>query len=115
MKRIGCLIILVFIFFSAISLRTVAQETEDTGDIVLKPTPKNKDGIFKGKDEIQYKLHIQNNTNQLQTGRISYVVTTDEGKKLGIDSIHLSLRGGADKELNRYLISFLHLWSPRKI
>ncbi len=99
MKKIGCLIILVFICLSAISLRVVAQETEDTGDIVLKPTPKNKDGIFKGKDEIQYKLHIQNNTNQLQTGRISYVVTTDEGKRLGIDSIHLNLRGGADKEL----------------
>jgi cephalosporin-C deacetylase len=102
MKRVSYLIILSFILI-AFSLKATAQmqeeETEETGDVVLKAVPKNKNALFKSTEEIQYKLQVRNNTNEFQNGKISYLITTDEGKRIAIDSIHLSIKGNASKEL----------------
>ncbi len=50
-------------------------------------------------EEVGYKLQLLNNTNGYENGRISYLVTTDAGKKVAFDSLHFSLRGGSSKEL----------------
>ena len=76
------------------------EETEETGDVILKPIPQNKDGIFKNNEPVYYKLQVRNNTNDYKNGKISYLVTTDEGKKVTLDSIHFTLNGFSSKELN---------------
>ena len=54
--------------------------TEETGDVILKPTPKSENAIFKGTQPVEYKLNVRNNTNKLENGKISYVVTTGRGQ-----------------------------------
>ncbi|MDP9078422.1 MAG: acetylxylan esterase [Bacteroidota bacterium] len=99
MKRISYL--LAFLFFTLTSsLQLAAQEaTEETGDVVLKATPQNKNAIFKSTEEVRYKIQVSNKTNSLQRGKISYLVTTDEGKKVFLDSVKLNLKGKASKDL----------------
>jgi cephalosporin-C deacetylase len=75
------------------------QQTEETGDIILKPVPKNENAIFRKNEDIVYKLQIRNNTNEDKQERITYVLSTDEGKKVREDSVHLAVRGGATKEI----------------
>ncbi len=103
MKRISYLIILSICLLLVASLKVAAQEQEEeaveTGDVVLKPMPQNKNALFKSNEEIRYKIQVSNNTNQYQNGKISYIITTDEGKKIAIDSVHLSIRGSSNKEL----------------
>jgi cephalosporin-C deacetylase len=103
MKKISYLIILSFILLIAFSLKAAAQPqdeaTEETGDVVLKPIPQNKNALFKGDEEIKYKLQVRNNTNAFQNGKISYFITTDEGKKVSVDSVRLSIKGNTSKEI----------------
>ena len=80
----------VFIWIAGVSNTSAAiqqQETEtaETGDIILKPTPQTKNAIFKSNQEVLYRLQVINNTHDNKSGRISYLVTTDEGKKVAAD------------------------------
>jgi cephalosporin-C deacetylase len=103
MKKISYLIVFSIAILLTSTLRVVAQEQEEvaqeTGDVVLKAVPQNKNAIFKSTEEVRYKLQVRNNTNSFQNGKISYLITTDEGKKVTLDSVHLSIRGNSDKEL----------------
>ena len=68
-------------------------QTEDTGDLVLKSYPGNKDAIFKGDEPVLYELTLKNNTGSLQKGRISYIVTTDKGVKVASGATSIALKG----------------------
>ena len=74
-------------------------ETEETGDILLKPIPKSSNAIFKGKDEIQYDIKLKNNTADYQSGKVIYAITTDEGKKVEVDSSDFKLKRYANVQL----------------
>jgi cephalosporin-C deacetylase len=80
------------------ALQQEGQETKETGEVILKPQPQNKNAIFKNNEEVVYKLQVLNNTNSFQNGKISYLITSDEGKKVSSDSIHLALKGNAQKD-----------------
>jgi cephalosporin-C deacetylase len=104
MKKFYLIFFSAFIWIVAISktaeaIQRPAAETEETGDIILKPSPQNKNAIFKSNQEVLYILQILNNTHDYKTGRISYLVTTDEGKKVASDTMHLAVHGGSSKEL----------------
>lgn len=75
------------------------EETEDTGDLVMKAIPQNKEAVFNGNEKIRYRLKVSNNTDIVQEGRLSYQVTTDEGKKVAYDSVHVKIKGRGDKDL----------------
>ena len=91
------IIILSIICFT----RAGAQQlqTEDTGDLVLKSYPGNNDAIFKGNEPVLYRLTLKNNTDTLQKGRISYLVTTDKGVKAGAGATRIALKGKANQSL----------------
>jgi len=86
-------------FGSTLKVAAQAQEADETGDVVLKAVPESKDAIFKNNEEVRYQLQLQNNTNAYQAGRISYLVTTDEGKKIAVDSMHFTLKGNGSREM----------------
>jgi len=97
-----------FLFFTAFLLFASAfkasafqqeEETEETGDVILKPAPFSKNAIFKNNEEVRYNLKVKNNTNDFQNGRISYLITTDMGKKVALDSMHFVLKGNGSTEL----------------
>ncbi|MEP6611668.1 MAG: acetylxylan esterase [Mucilaginibacter sp.] len=75
------------------------EQTEETGDVTLKATPYNKTALFTSSEEVRYRLQLHNNTKKLQNGRVLYQVTTDDGKKIVGDSVRISLRDGADKDV----------------
>ena len=85
----------------ASTLKVAAQETdsEETGDVILNAVPQSKDAIFKNNEEVKYQVQLQNNTNAYQAGCLSYLITTDEGKKIAVDSMHFTLKGNGSKEL----------------
>src|ERR1700754_2967803 len=100
MKK-GCYLI---VFILSILLGTLAgvkaqEQTEETGDVILKATPYNKNALFTGSEEVRYRVQLHNNTKQTQSGRVLYQVTTDDGKKVAGDSVPISLRDGADKDI----------------
>lgn len=75
------------------------EQTEETGDVILKATPYSKNALFTSSEEVRYRIQLHNNTKQLQNGRMLYQVTTDDGKKVTGDSVRISLREGADKDI----------------
>jgi len=94
----------VIVFALTILLGSLAgvkaqEQTEETGDVVLKATPYNKTALFTSSEEVRYRLQLHNNTKQQQNGRVLYQVTTDDGKKVTADSVQISLREGADKDI----------------
>ncbi len=87
MKKISYLTFLALIVLLASTLKAVAwqqkeEEADETGDVTLKATPQSKDAIFKRNENILYKLQLQNKTGDMQTGNVSYLITTDEGQKI---------------------------------
>lgn len=74
------------------------EDPAETGDIILKPVPRSENAIFKKNEKIVYNLKVQNNTNQYETGRVSYVVTTDDGREMATDSIHIGLNGSSSRD-----------------
>jgi cephalosporin-C deacetylase len=105
MRKISYLTIITLIILFASTLKVAAfqqqeEETEETGDVILKAVPESKDAIFKNNEEVRYKLQLQNNTNEWKEGRISYKITTDEGEKVAVDSMHFTLKGSGNKELS---------------
>jgi len=102
MKKIGYLSLITLIVLFASAIKAAAKQedaAQETGDVVLKAIPESKDAIFKNNEEVKYKLQLENNTNEWQEGRVSYIITTDEGKKMGTDSLHFTLKGSGTKEL----------------
>ena len=93
--------IITVIFFSFLLIQAKAQQvqTEDTGDIVLKSFPGNKDAIFRGNEPVLYRLTLKNNTGSLQKGRVSYIVTTDKGIKAGAGATRIVLKGKTNQSL----------------
>ncbi len=104
MKKISYLTFIALIVLLASTLKAVAwqqreEEADETGDVTLKATPQSKDAIFKRNENISYKLQLQNKTGDLQAGKLSYLVTTDEGKKITLDSVPIAMKGNSKKEL----------------
>jgi cephalosporin-C deacetylase len=91
-------------FTTIVAAQQKTGQTEDTGDIILKPTPKSKDALFKNKEKIQYALQILNNTDKKQSGKLSYLITTDDGKKIRKDSVRFALGPKSDKEIEVNLL-----------
>jgi cephalosporin-C deacetylase len=75
------------------------EEPVETGDVILTPQPQSPNAIFKNNQAIQYRLKVRNNTKNFEQGKISYLITTDEGKRIAIDSVRFALRGGNSKEV----------------
>jgi len=102
MKRV-CFIFFTIILLFAAALKASAfqqvEETEETGDVILKPTPFSKNAIFKSAEEVRYKLDVKNNTSEQQNGKISYLITTDMGVKVAIDSIRFVIRGNGSQQM----------------
>ena len=99
MKRTSYLLLCLSVLLLAQSFRAMAQETAETGDVLLKAIPQSKNALFNSNEPIRYKLEVRNNTKQPQNGHISYLVTTDEGKKIAQDSVRINLRGGASRDI----------------
>src|ERR1700759_3080510 len=99
MKRINRYIFFTLLVMLFTGLKASAQEQEvqtaETGDIILTPQPYSKNAIYKNGELVQYNLKVKNNTNELKKARISYIITTDEGKRVGIDSLKIALNGNA--------------------
>ena len=102
MKTFAFLSAFVVLLLTGFELQAAAfqeeQQTEETGDIILKPTPRSENAVFKKNQEIVYDLRVENNTNQYTTGHISYLVTTDEGRKVALDSIELAVKGSSTRD-----------------
>ena len=111
MKKIKHLRFFIYflVFFTALKANAAIiqqqEQTAETGDIVLKPEPENENGIFKKKENIVYRVNIKNNTGNDITAKISYLLTTDEGKKVKCDSEKVSIRGNGTKDILVKLLS----------
>jgi cephalosporin-C deacetylase-like acetyl esterase len=61
----------------------------DEGEVSTELIPANKNAIFT--DVAKYTFEVKNATNNVQVGKVSYVVTAENGKKLSHDSVHVSI------------------------
>ncbi len=104
MKRISyqiffsIVIILIAAFKANAFQKEIAKDIPETGDIILNPSPESKNAIFKINKQVVYKLNVRNNTKTTQNGNISYLITTDLGKKVLSDSVRLAIKGGDSKD-----------------
>src|ERR1035437_2211823 len=69
----------------------------DGGTVTTVLKPHSSDGIFSS--TASYTFQVTNNYKNAESGKISYVVTTETGKKVKADSIHIKIGG---KVLSNY-------------
>ena len=74
--------------------RAIAQKGDGGGTVSTVLTPHSKDGIFNS--TASYSFAVTNTYKTPQTGKISYIVTTEAGKKIKADSVRVKIsRGGS--------------------
>jgi cephalosporin-C deacetylase len=99
-KHIIHVALLIAMVLFAPAIKAVAanmQQKEE--EVLLDAKPANKNGIFKAGEEISYKLSVKNNYKQKQEGKFSYVITTDDGKKVFRDSSNFAIGAYSSKKL----------------
>jgi cephalosporin-C deacetylase len=62
---------------------------DDSGTVTTDVTTHSSDGIFNS--IASYTFEAKSTYSKAQTGKLSYIVTTEAGKKVKTDSIHISL------------------------
>ncbi len=73
--------------------QTLAQGSE--GTVTTSLTTHSSNGIFSS--SASFTLHVDNTYKNTETGKISYLVTTEAGKKVAADSIHVGIEGNDSK------------------
>ena len=73
---------------------TNKAEEEEVSTVLI---PANKNAFFE--DKAKYTFEVKNTTNNEQVGKVSYIVTTETGQKLGADSIKVKI---AKKSTEKY-------------
>jgi len=76
------------------------QQKNKEGEVILDAKPANKSALFKEGEEISYKLSVKNTYNEKQEGKFSYIVTSDDGKKIFENTTDFSVGAGSSKSLN---------------
>ncbi|WP_158829451.1 acetylxylan esterase [Mucilaginibacter lacusdianchii] len=68
-----------------------AQAEEDEGEVVIAAQPQKKDAIFSANSSIQYKVDLDNKYNTIQSGTVSYQISSLSNKPLTNRSVNVSL------------------------
>ncbi|MBB6112851.1 acetylxylan esterase [Mucilaginibacter lappiensis] len=76
------------------------QQKNKEGEVILDAKPANKNALFKAGEEISYKLSVKNTYNEKQEGKFSYIVTSDDGKKIFENTADFSVGAGSSKSLS---------------
>jgi cephalosporin-C deacetylase len=80
-------------------LFTVSSAIVKADDITFTATPTSKDALFKGGEPVQYDISLINSLPTPENGKITYRITTMNGKFLAEDSIAIKLAANGDKQL----------------
>ncbi len=67
------------------------EENEEDGEILIKVKAGTANAIFDEASYIDYKVDLKSTYRLKQEGKFSYTVSTDEGKQLFEDSVHIAL------------------------
>ncbi|OCX54614.1 hypothetical protein BEL04_10310 [Mucilaginibacter sp. PPCGB 2223] len=65
--------------------------------IDVKEHPANKDAIFTGNEAITYNMTLKSNFKSAQNGKLSYIVSTPEGKLVAQNSVAVSIPAKSEK------------------
>ena len=69
--------------------QSFGQDKSDGGSVVTVITPHSSDGIFNS--SASFTFQVTNSYSTPQTGKISYIVTTEAGKKVKLDSVKVNI------------------------
>ncbi len=75
--------------FLANTKQAFAQNNNNEGSVNTVLTPHSKDGIFGS--TASYTYEVTNTYKKPQIGKVSYIVTTEAGKKVKADSLHVKI------------------------
>jgi cephalosporin-C deacetylase len=78
--------------------QALAQTRNDDGAVTTDLTPHSKDGIFNS--TASYTFEVKNTYKNAEAGKVSYLVTTETGKKVRADSIKVKISGGGSDRYN---------------
>ncbi len=78
---------------------TDAAEEEEEGEVILSVKPKVKDAIFNNPEDLIYNLSIKSTYKKTQEGKVSYVLTTDDGQPVHTDSVKVKIGPGGSGKL----------------
>jgi cephalosporin-C deacetylase len=70
-------------------VRQALTPTYDDGTVTTTLKPHSSDGIFSS--SASYTFEVNNSYKTVQSGKVSYLITTEAGKKVKADSIHVKL------------------------
>jgi cephalosporin-C deacetylase-like acetyl esterase len=89
----------LFITFTLTTLTAIqqvfAQSDDSEGAVNTTLTTHSSTGIFSS--NASFTFQVNNTYKTAQTGKVSYIVTTEGGKKLLADSIHVKIDGNGSK------------------
>ncbi len=75
--------------------QTLAQGKDSGGGVTTALTTHSSDGIFSS--SASYTFQVNNTYKNAEAGKISYQVTTETGKKVKADSVHVKIGAGDTK------------------
>jgi len=84
-------IVLVCCLFALSGLQQVFAQDEKNGEVTTVLTPHSSDGIFSS--TASFTFAVNNTYKNAESGKISYLVTTEANKKVRADSIRVKIAG----------------------
>jgi cephalosporin-C deacetylase len=88
--------------FNSVKEEVKDADAEDQGEVYVIPVPSSRNAIFTGEGAAKYALKVKNAYNKPQEGVIKCTVTTEEGVKVFVDSIHVKM---ARQATNKYIFN----------
>jgi cephalosporin-C deacetylase len=82
-------VLVLFMAVTVVAQPVLAQDNKTDDQISATLTPANKSAIFN--NGAKYTFDVKNSSDNVQVGRVSYLVTTENGKKLREDSTHVRI------------------------
>ena len=78
--------------------QALAQNGNDNGTVSTDLATHSKDGIFNS--TASYTYSVKNDYKNTETGKVSYLVTTETGKKVRADSVKVKIGGNSSDSYN---------------
>jgi cephalosporin-C deacetylase len=91
-------LVIACILLSLAGFQNTYAQSNDGGSVTTVLTPHSKDGIFNA--DASYTYEVKNTYKTPQVGKVSYIVTTESGKKVRADSSKVKIGGGSSSSYN---------------
>ncbi len=91
LRRFKFYVVTVSIILTGCYSAFAQDDKEEEGEVFIEVKPSSKNGLFKGSDDIEFKLKMKSTYKENQDGKLTYNVLTDDFRQLSTASMFVHL------------------------